>query len=185
MKTITRLSLLLLALSQFTVAQTHNPPTLTTNQVMNSWVTNSETHLVPLANAMPADKYSFAPKNGEFKNVRTFGEQVKHLAACNYHQAALILGVQPTPDQITEQGPDSVKTKAEIMDYLKESYVYLHKAVAAINQNNQSKPIPGFSGTWQQARLGRAILAVAHSFNHYGQLVEYLRMNGIVPPDSR
>jgi uncharacterized damage-inducible protein DinB len=185
MKTNTRLFLLLLTLSHLTVAQTNHPLTPTTSQVMDSWVTNSETHLVPLANAMPTDKYSFAPQNGEFKNVRTFGEQVKHLAACNYHQAALILGDQPTPDQITEQGPDSVKTRAEIVDYLKESYVYLHKAVAAINENNQAQPIPGMSGTWQQARLGRAILAVVHSFNHYGQLVEYLRMNGIVPPDSR
>jgi hypothetical protein len=110
---------------------------------------------------------------------------LKHLAANNYRQAAVILGDKPTTDQINEQGPDSVKTKAEIVDYLKGSFAALHQAAATINQENQVEPINGNSVAWQRARLGLAIDAVAHSFDHYGQLVEYLRMNGIVPPDSR
>ena len=157
----------------------------TTSQVLDAWIGNTESHLVPVAEAMPEDKYSFAPSNGEFKNVRTFGEQLKHLAANNYRQAAVILGEKPTTEQVNEQGPDSVKTKAELVDYLKGSFSALHKAVATIDARNQLEPMNGTSGTWQRARLGLAIDAVAHSFNHYGQLVEYLRMNGIVPPDSR
>jgi hypothetical protein len=163
----------------------HAADSLSVGQVIDAWVTNTEDHLVPVANAMPADQYSFAPSNGEFKNVRTFPEQLKHLAANNYRQAAVILGDKPTADQVNERGPDSVRTKAQVVGYLKGSFASLHKAVATIGGENEVEPINHASGTWQRARLGLAIDAVAHSFDHYGQLVEYLRMNGIVPPDSR
>jgi hypothetical protein len=189
MKKMKWISLLLLALSHLAPAQMDKPSQpatqLTTRQVIDAWITNTENHLLPVASVMPEDKYSFAPSNGEFKNVRTFAEQLKHLAANNYRMAAIMLGEKPTADQVNEQGPDSVKTKAEIVDYLKGSFASLHKAVAAINQKNEVEPIRGTSRTWQRARLGLAMDAVAHSFDHYGQLVEYLRMNGIVPPDSR
>jgi len=188
MKKMKWIPILLLTLSHLAPAQLAKPAApLTTSQVIDAWVTNTETHLVGVADAMPEDKYSFAPSNGQFKNVRTFAEQLKHLAANNYRQAAVILGEQPTADQISETGPDSVRSKSEVMDYLKGSFASLHKAVATINEKNQVEPIPGTgaSGTWQRARLGLAIDAVAHSFDHYGQLVEYLRMSGIVPPDSR
>jgi hypothetical protein len=181
----TKLILLLLTCSYLAPAQAQATVEPTTGQVLDAWITNTENHLVPLANAMPEDKYGFSPTNGEFKNVRTFAEQLKHLAANNYRQAAVILGEKPTPDQINERGPDSLKSKAEIVSYLKGSFASLHKAVATITEENQIVPIPGAFGTWQRARLGLAVDAVAHSFNHYGQLVEYLRMNGIVPPDSR
>jgi hypothetical protein len=189
MKNMQWISLLLLTLSHVAPAQMGKPSQpvsqLTPGQVIDAWISNTESHLVPVAEAMPEDKYSFAPSNGEFRNVRTFAEQLKHLAANNYRQAAVILGEQPTADQVNEQGPDEVKTKAQIVDYLKGSFASLHRAVAAITEKNQVAPIASTSGTWQRARLGLAIDAVAHSFNHYGQLVEYLRMNGIVPPDSR
>jgi hypothetical protein len=182
MKNMKRISVLLLILSHLAPAQVDK---LTTRQVIDAWITNTENHLVPVANAMPEDKYSFAPSNGEFKNARTFAEQLKHLAANNYRQAAVILGDKPTADQVNERGPDSVKTKAQVVEYLKGSFASLHKAVATIGEKNQVEPINHASGTWQRARLGLAIDAIAHSFDHYGQLVEYLRMNGIVPPGSR
>jgi len=99
---------------------------LSPSQVIDARITNTENHLVPVANAMPADKYSFAPRHGEFKNVRTFAQQLKHPAANNYRQAAVILGKKPTADQMNEQGPESVRTKAEILDYLKGSFASLH-----------------------------------------------------------
>jgi len=188
MKKMKWIPLLLLALTHLGSAQMDKPTAqATTSQVIDAWITNTETHLIGVADAMPEDKYSFAPSNGQFKNVRTFAEQLKHLAANNYRQAAVILGEPPAPDQVHEKGPDSVKTKTEVVDYLRGSFTSLHQAVATINEKNQVEPIPGTgaSGTWQRARLGLAIDAVAHSFDHYGQLVEYLRMNGIVPPDSR
>jgi len=182
-------SLILLAFSNPALAQMDKASAsagpLTNRQVIDGWITNTETHLVPVAEAMPDDKYSFAPTNGEFKNVRTFAEQIKHLAANNYRMAAKIMLQKATADQENEKGPDSVKTKPEILEYLNGSFAALHKAVATIDEKNEVEPLAGMSGTWQRARLGLAIDAVAHSFDHYGQLVEYLRMNGIVPPDSR
>jgi uncharacterized damage-inducible protein DinB len=158
---------------------------LTSAQIVDEWVSNAETHLVPLAEAMPANKYSFAPVNGEFHGVRTFAQQAKHLAANNYAMAAKILGEKPAADQNSEEGPDSVRTKQDVIAYLKGSFAALHKAVATITTANQGAPIPGTLGNRQSTRLGWVIDAVAHSFNHYGQMVEYLRMNGIVPPASR
>jgi hypothetical protein len=189
MKKMKWISLVLLISSQLAPAQKDDPPQtasqLTTSKVVDAWITNTENHVVPVANTMPEDKYSFAPSHGEFKTVRTFAEQLKHLAANNYRQAAVIVGDKPTDDQIKEKGPDKIKTKAEVVIYVMGSFAALHKAVATITEENQVEPINTSAIVWQRARLGLAIDAVAHSFDHYGQLVEYLRMNGIVPPDSR
>ena len=141
---------------------------------IDEWIAEAETHVVPAADAMPEAKYSFAPVHGKFRGVRTFAEQVKHLAANNYAMAAHIEGRKPSADEASEEGPASVKTKAEILAYLKGSFAALHKAIAQPNTANEKH-----DATWY------GVDAVAHSFNHYGQIVEYLRMNGIVPPASR
>lgn len=154
----------------------------TVSQVVDFWVTKTEQLLVPAADAMPEAKYSFAPSSGEFSGVRTFAEQVKHLAAANYQLAAATLGEQPPVGTDHETAPDSVKTKAQIMDYLKGSFVSLHRAAAALNESNMDDPIPSKGN---RTRLLMLIDALVHSSNHYGQMVEYLRMNDIVPPASR
>jgi hypothetical protein len=151
-------------------------------QSLDEWITNTEKHVVDAADAMPEEKYSFAPTAGEFTGVRTFGEQVKHLAANNYRMSTMIEGRQPTAEQENETGPDSVKTKAQIMEYVRGSFAALHKAVATLNDADAATVAKGQRG---HDRLWLGIDAVAHSFNHYGQMVEYLRMNGIIPPDSR
>lgn len=168
-------------------AQGNKPlPQRTIAETLDSWIANTEDHAVPAADALPAEKYSFAPPTtmGEYKGVRTFAQQVKHLAANNYWMAALITGVTPTADMSGETGPDSVRTKAQIMVYLKGSFAALHRAVATIDATNVVAPMRTPS-KWQKTRLSFAVDAVAHSFDHYGQLVEYLRMNDIIPPDSR
>lgn len=161
-------------------------PQRTIGETLDSWIANTEDHVVPAADALPAEKYSFAPSTtiGEYKGVRTFAQQVKHLAADNYWMAALITGTTPTADMSGETGPDSVQTKAQIMIYLTGSFAALHHAVATIDPANVVAPMRTPS-LWQKTRLSLAVDAVAHSFDHYGQLVEYLRMNNIVPPDSR
>ncbi len=178
---------LLVAFGSRAPAQTERPlQQRTISEALDSWITNTETHVVPVADVMPEDRYSFAPAptSGEFKGVRTFAQQVKHLAANNYWMAALMLGDKPTLEMSEETGPDSVRTKLEIIEYLKGSFAALHKAVATIDQANVVEPTKTPTA-WQKTRLSLAVDAVAHSFDHYGQLVEYLRMNGIVPPDSR
>jgi len=155
-------------------------------RVVDFFVSEAEKKLVAVAEAMPATKYTFAPTDGEFKGVRTFAQQVKHLAATNYILAASILGVEPPADAGDEMGPDSLKTKADIIEYLKGSFVYLHKAVATIDEQNaviRTPPISPLQGS--ATRLGLAVETLLHTFNHYGQLVEYLRMNRIIPPASR
>jgi DinB superfamily len=141
--------------------------------------------LVDIAEAMPAQKYDFAPTAGEFKGVRTFAEQLKHIAADNYLLGAGILGEKPPVDTgIGERGSAAVKTKPEIIVYLKDSLAYMHRAAAAIDDAKNPIPTPEIS-PWPEGtatRLGVAIEDCVHTWVHYGQLAEYLRMNGIVPP---
>ena len=146
-----------------------------------------QTLIVSAADAMPADKYGFAPTDGEFKGVRTFGQQVKHLAATNHILAAAALGEQPPADAGDEVGPETVRTKAEILDYLNGSFAHLGKAIDANRDKNgtvKSSPISPLKGT-ETTRLALTVETMIHAFDHYGQMVEYLRMNGVVPPASR
>jgi uncharacterized damage-inducible protein DinB len=144
-------------------------------------------HIVSAAEAMPADKYGFIPGNGEFKGVRTFAQQLKHLAATNDILAAAALGQDPPPDAGDELGPETVRTKAEIVSYLNDSFAHLDHALAAVGDNrvrvrsSPISPLPAAATT----RLALIVEALVHAHDHYGQMVEYLRMNGVVPPASR
>jgi hypothetical protein len=175
----------LLLLSGIALAQAAKPEPKTVSQVLNGAVTNVESEFVPAADAMPEDKYSFAPTTGEFKGVRTFAQQVKHVAAVNYILAAGILEEKSPVDTGGENGPDSVTSKADIIKYLKDSFAYLHKAALSINDENLVAPVKNPFGEGTATRLALAPVAVGHCFDHYGQMVEYLRLNGIVPPASR
>src|SRR6266550_2058232 len=147
----------------------------------------AEKAIVSAADAMPADKYGFAPTDGEFKGVRTFGQMVKHLSATNYILAAAALGEEPPAEAGDELGPEAVRTKDEILRYLKGSFVSLDKAIEAIGQKNspvKSSPISPLKSA-EATCLSLAVESIVHGFDHYGQMVEYLRMNGVVPPASR
>lgn len=157
----------------------------TITSVIDGTVSTIESELVPAVEAMPEDKFGFAPSNGEFKGVRTFAMQAKHVAAVNYIVGAAILGEKPPVELGGENGPDSVKSKAEIVKFLKESYAYAHKAVATINDGNAVGPIKNPFGEGTATRLGMGTVFAWHGFDHYGQMVVYLRSNGIVPPASR
>jgi hypothetical protein len=158
----------------------------TVSQSLDFWITNCEKEVFGAADAMPEEKYSFRPTSGgKFTGVRTFGEQIKHLAANNYRMAANILAQKTTPDQEAEIGPDDVRTKAQIVNYLRGSFVALHLAVATITEENMLKPLGSHLPPRQDNPIQFAVDAVAHSYDHYGQMVEYLRMNNIIPPASR
>jgi uncharacterized damage-inducible protein DinB len=146
-----------------------------------------QTIIASAADAMPADKYGFAPTDGEFKGVRTFAQQVKHLAAANHILAAAALGEEPPTGAGDEMGPETVRTKAEILDYLNGSFEHLARAIDAIGDKNatvKSSPISPLKAA-ETTRLALTVEAMIHAFDHYGQMVEYLRMNGVVPPASR
>jgi uncharacterized damage-inducible protein DinB len=158
------------------------PPTLASALNMNLGVVERE--VVSAADAMPEEKYSFAPTSGEFKGVRTFGEQVRHIAAANFMFVSIMNG-EKADMEAAEHGPADIKTKAQIMQYLKDSFAAAHKAIASLTAENSVTVLPNAPFPIFNTRLGVASFATAHCFDHYGQMVEYLRMNGIVPPASR
>ena len=140
-----------------------------------------DSDLVRLAEAMPADKYDFRPTDGAFVGVRTFGEQVKHTATMIYMTAAIVLEEKsPYGPGRNDNGPDDIQGKAAILDYLKGSIVYARKAMASLTEKNQLDPLTTYFGL--QPRVEVAAGVAYHSYNHYGQMVVYARMNGVVPP---
>ena len=120
----------------------------------------------------------------DYKGVRTFAQQLKHIAASNYLIWSPITGEKPPDTANDGKGPDNMTAKAEIIKFVKDSFAFGHKSVATLNSSNLVEPITSGSGR-PTTRLFLATFAAAHCFDHYGQMVEYLRMNGIVPPASR
>jgi hypothetical protein len=154
--------------------------------VLDRSLTNVEHEVVPAAEAMPEDKFNFAPTQGEFKDVRTFAQQIKHIATANYALGAGILAEKPPMDLEGENGPAKITSRADVLQYLKDSFTYLHKALNSINESNVLGQVPSpFDPNRKVSRLGLAVGAIAHPNDHYGQMVEYLRMNNIIPPASR
>ena len=153
---------------------------------VDSEITAVEKQVVDTAEAMPESKYNFSPESlaipgAAYKEVRTFGQQVKHIAASNFALWVGLTGDNVPKDYIGGTGPDGIKTKAEILKFLKDSFALGRKAAATLTAENMLQP-PGRS---KSSRLRLAMFGVEHAYNTYGQLVEYLRMNGIVPPASR
>jgi uncharacterized damage-inducible protein DinB len=181
--TICALALVVLASAQ--EAKNKKEERVTVTQALDHTVSNLERDFIPAAEAMPEDKFDFAPTNGEFKGVRTFGQQIKHVAAVNYELGGAILSEKPPVDIGDESGPASLTTKADILKYLKDSFAYVHKAIATINEKNLVQPVKSPFGEGKVTRLALATTVSWHGFDHYGQMVEYLRMNGIIPPASR
>lgn len=176
---------LLLAVAASAQAMKAKEEKRTVTQILDHIVSNLEMEFIPAAEAMPEDKFGFAPTNGEFKNVRTFAQQIKHVAAVNYELGAALLEQKPPVDIGEEAGPASITSKADIIKYLKDSFVYVHKAIATINETNLVGTVRSPFGEGWVSRLGLATAVSSHGYDHYGQMVVYLRMNGIVPPASR
>ena len=180
----------LLAQAAPQVVDTKNDASLDAQQekrALQSLMKIVEKEITSTVDAMPADKFGFVPTDGEFKGVRTFGQIVKHFSATNHILAAAALGEEPPADAGDELGPERVRTKAEILTYLKGSFVHLDKAVEAIGQTNISvnaSPISPLK-RGEVTRLALITETLLHTYDHYGQMVEYLRMNGVVPPASR
>lgn len=164
-----------------------SPPTIAS--VIDHEISVVEKEVLEAAEAMPEDKFNYSPDQAsvagsDFKGVRTFGEQLKHIAASNYLIWSPITG-EKAPDTANEgKGPDNMKSKADIIKYVKDSFAYGHKVVATLTDKNAVEPMKSGSGR-PTTRLFLATFAPAHCFDHYGQMVVYLRLNGIVPPASK
>lgn len=156
-------------------------------KILDDNLKSIEHELVPAVEAMPDDKFDFVPTNGEFATVRTFALQARHVATTNFWIYAALAG-QKNPVEIgkDENGADTLKSKGDIVKYLKDSYEFAHKALNSVPANGWTKEIQGpFGPKNKTTPLSLAVLLQGHQFDHYGQMVEYLRMNGIIPPASR
>src|SRR6266513_390795 len=142
--------------------------------------------------AMLEEKYSYRPAEGKFKNekpefgpaeVRTFAEQVKHVACANFAFAAELDGQKP-PDACDKGGPSPAKSKKELLIYLRDSFAAIRRSLGAIDAKNMFDPIEGpYAGP--NTRLGLATVVIWHDADHYGQMTLHLRLNDVVPPASR
>src|SRR5262249_30591682 len=114
-----------------------------------------------------------------------FAEEVRHVAASNFILWGAVTGDKSPIESTDTNGPASLKTKGEIIRYLKDSFAVGHKAAQSLTTENALAQVPRPSGKGQWTKIYAVTFAISHAFDHYGQMVEYLRMNGIVPPASR
>src|SRR5215471_10744491 len=169
------------------VAQTSpSQPPLTVASLLDRDISAVEKQILDVVEAMPEDKFNFSPESlhipgADYKGVRTFAGQLKHVAASNYFIWSPLTG-DKLPEGLKDgNGPENLKSKAEIVRFLKDSFALGHRAAATLTMENMLQN-PEHS---KSTRLRLATFGVAHAFDHYGQMVEYLRMNGIVPPATR
>ncbi|HKT70652.1 MAG TPA: DinB family protein [Terriglobales bacterium] len=178
--------LAVVVLARLVSAQSQPQPPANLASMVEREINAVEKQVTDAAEAMPDEKFNFTPESltipgDDYKGVRSFAVQVKHIAASNYFIWSGVTG-DAIPAAIKDgNGPADLKTKAEILKFLKDSFAVGHKAAATLTSENMLQPV----GKSKSARLHMAEFGVAHAYNHYGQMVEYLRMNGIVPPASR
>ena len=142
-----------------------------------------EGSLLGVAEAMPEEKYDFVPTAGKFDDARSFGEQLKHVACAQFAFFNEFEGKKP-PDDCEKGGHDPAKTKAELIKYLTDSFDYSNRVIATLTPENAVDRVEGrYAGP--NTKLGISVVSIWHLSDHYGQLVEYLRMNSIVPPTTR
>lgn len=142
-----------------------------------------EQNVLSLAKAMPEEKYDFVPTQGAFASSRTFGEQVRHVATMIYMTSALVLGERsPYGPGKNDNGPETFRTKAESVQYLANSLAYARKAMASLTRENHLETVKTYFGAMPRAEVAAGL--AFHSYDHYGQMVVYARMNGVIPPAS-
>jgi uncharacterized damage-inducible protein DinB len=180
------LTFALIAAASATHAQQPQPASPTIASAVDRQISGIEKQMLEVVEAMPEEKFNFSPESlnipgADYKGVRSFAVQARHVAASNYFLWSSVTGDKIPDDYKGGNGPEALKTKAEILKFLKDSFARGHKAAATLTAQNMLQTPENSKST----RLHLATFAVAHAFDHYGQMVEYLRMNGIVPPASR
>ena len=157
-------------------------------KALDALLSEYERECMGVLKAMPAEKYSFAPsttafvpeQGAKFDGVRTFAQQATHIMQANYYFYSTVSGIKPTVDM---KALGSMTSKEEIIPAMQAAFDFAHKAIATITPANAFLTIKGADGFNTRATL--AAFGVAHGFDHYGQIVEYLRMNGTLPPGSK
>ena len=175
---------LTLALLSATAAFAQSPTGLAS--VFDNQISMIDREVLGLARKMPADKYAFAPKTGitpeaTFDGVRTFGQQVRHIATEIYNASSSVLNGEKPPVDVgtTDDGPANLTTKDQIIPYFEGAIAFAHKAMRSITSENALQPVPPPFA--QPTRAAAASFIGWHTYDHYGQMVVYARLNGITP----
>ena len=155
-------------------------------KVYDGQLASAEHEIVPLAEAMPDNKYEFAPTSGAFTGVRTYRQQVTHIATIIYMlSAASRQEKMPVEVGTLENGPASITNKAQAVQFLKDAFAYGHQAMLALTPENQMGMVKSPFGPGEMARASLVATMLSHNLDHYGQMVVYARMNGVIPPASQ
>jgi hypothetical protein len=174
------------ALAFASLAGAADEPAPTVGKIIDSSLAGVEREFVPLVEAMPETAMNFAPSAGEFKGVRTFGQQAKHVAYVIFEVSSAALGEKnPSTTGPNENGPDTIRSKEQIVRYVKDAFTLAHKAAQTLTAQNATEMVASPFGDGKMSKLGAVNIAIWHSFDHYGQMVVYARMSGVVPPASR
>ena len=140
---------------------------------------NVKNNIIKSAEKMPEANYSFRPTT----EVRSFAELMGHIAEDNYVFCSAALSEKNPAEGIEDAiKKDPKKTKAGIVETLKASFTYCDKAYAALDDKNAADPVKFFNR--ERARIGVLSFNTSHDFEHYGNIVTYLRLKNIVPPSS-
>jgi uncharacterized damage-inducible protein DinB len=146
-----------------------------------------ESDILSSAEAMPESRYNFTPQDlqvpgSQFKGVRTFADQVMHLATDNMLIWSAVTGDSVRSDIEDVNGPKNIKSKKEVIAYLKSSFAIGRKAIATLTDTNAMELL---QFRWRKLpRLDLIFYALTHANEHYGQMALYLRMCGIIPPPT-
>lgn len=151
-------------------------------QIFDKQLSAAERDVLELVDLMPPKKFDFAPTEGAFKNVRTFAVQVRHIAFCLNEVAVALLG-EPMLPHADQEGPKNLTGRDDIVGYLKDAFAHAHKAIGTLtNENLLERIADPYSENLRTTRLEATGIFFAHTYDHYGQMVEYLRMNNLVLP---
>ena len=134
-----------------------------------------EQRFTRLAEAVPAEKYSWRPAEG----VRSIGEVYAHIVAANYGLARA-LGSQPPAGIDPKAMAATANDKPKTVQALKDSFAHFRRAILALSDADADKPQKMFGQ--QTTQRGSFLLITGHTGEHLGQSIAYARMNGIVPP---
>ena len=158
-------------------AKTSSATSPISDSLRSSW-NGAKKNVVESANVMPEADYSFKPVD----TVRTFGQILGHVAGANYVICAAIKG-EKSPH--AEDAFEKLPTKAALVKALGESMAYCDGAVAGVDDRKLAETIEMPFSMGKAARTSAVVLNIGHLNEHYGNLVTYFRIKGIVPPSSR
>lgn len=148
-------------------------------QVLKTHWGRMRTMLTAIAAAMPEDKYDFRP----VKEVRSFREMLQHVVTDGYAHMGYVAGLSRQESEKLSQKYNGLKTRDELLKALGETYDYGDKILGDLTDQNAMEMVSGMRNE-KMTRLEAALVTFEDQMDHYGNFVVYLRINGVVPPDT-